>query len=501
MLCNAVVYEGSEPYLFVSCAVQDAAVVGPILDQLGYDGYRIWFDEDCDAKNAVTSMMIEKVRCCSVFLVLVTNGYAASHVCRTTLNTAIESGKAVRVLVLQDVLLPQSLQMQLMRCGCSVKFEAITHALLVKKLYADTAIQNCYAAGRSFYARKKKSIFDLVKASRAAESAEKDVSKAEPEERPKVVTEEKPKIIREETAKVEQEEKPNAAAKETPKESREEAQKTIPESVKKDEEELPKDEETVFEKEDNDETVLYAPDDNEDGDSDDEQTSLIDSQEISGILFRLADETAYRITEPLIQLGRSSRKADIVLNGNTYIGNHHADIVHYRGNFYLRTVKASNGTFMDGERIEDGEQRRLDDVARFQFADEEFLFVSGTPEKELRKRGNFVLLKNTSTQELYILAGNELFLDRNHVWPGGTLDDNTISHKHARLYLEENEWILADLGSKNGTSVNRGNKLRTGETETVRDGASIRLGSTVLQMRILELDTMLQNGEKKAAEA
>lgn len=480
MFCNAVVYEGNEPYIFVSYAVQDVAVVGPVLDQLGYDGYRIWFDEEGTTKNAVSSAMIEKVRYCSVFLVLITNGYAASHVCRSALSVAVESGRTVRTLILQDVLLPHSLQLQLVSSGCSMKFEAISHALLIKKLYADRAVQSCHASGRSFYARKKKNIFDLVKASRCEESTEKPNPEEEPQIPPEIKPE-KPVVIPEEKPE------PEVFVKEK-------NEIKIPED-------LPKDDETILEQSNDEETVLYDPDDNDDGDDDEEQTSLIKAEEVSGLLFRLADETAYRISEPLTQLGRSARKADIVLAGNTYIGNHHADLVFYRGNFYLRAVKASNGTFMNGERIENDEQRQLDDSARFQLADEEFLFVSGSMEMRIRERGNFVLLKNTSTQEMYLLTENELFLDRNHIWPGGTLDDATVSHKHARLYAEGNEWYLTDNGSKNGTSVNRKEKLKAGDKEILGDNASVRLGSTVLQVRILTLEKMLLRGKDGVAEA
>jgi len=173
MLCNAVVYEGNEPYLFVSCSTQDAAVVSPILDQLGYDGYRLWYDEESTEKNIVTSALTEKVRRCAVFLVLITNNYAASRTCRSALSTAVESGRTIRALFLQDAVLPQSLALQLAHTGCTAKFEAITHALLVQKLYADAVIRTCHAEGRSFYARKKKNILELVKAARSEPAAEK----------------------------------------------------------------------------------------------------------------------------------------------------------------------------------------------------------------------------------------------------------------------------------------------------------------------------------------
>lgn len=457
MICNAVVYEGNEPYLFVSCTAHDSALVGPILDQLGYDGYRIWFDEGSAEKDTMSSVMLEKVYNCAAFLAVITAGYAASHSCRAALNAAIESSRCIRILVLQEVVLPPSLRMQLAGAGCNPRFEAVSHALLIQKLYKDTAVKTCYAAGHSFYARKKKSLLELVKGKSSEEVSNtgiQKVSELKPEPKPKPEPEPEPKP------------------------------------------DLSEEEETCLETEDGVETVLIDPLDEDDAeDNDDEKTDLINQQEIEGLLIRPATETIYRITELLTQLGRSQRKADIVLSGNTYIGNHHADIICYREKFYLRAFKAANGTFLDGERIQDGEQRPLQEIARFRLADEEFLFVSGNTARDLWKRGSIVLLKNKKTLEQYVLAENEIFLDRNHAWQGGTLNEETVSRRHAHLYEENKNWILMDVGSKNGTSINEGSKLEPQEKAVLKDGDSLKVGNTVIKVRILDTDAMIYSGK------
>ena len=496
MLSNAIVYEGNEPYLYVSCSTEDAAVVSPVLDQLGYDGYRIWYDEECTAKNIVNSALTEKVRHCAVFLVLITNNFASSRTCRSALNTAVESGRTVRVLFLQDVALPQSLAMQIAHAGCTVKFEAITHALLIQKLYADTSVKACHAPGRSFYARKKKNILDLVRAARSESSAEEksapEKTRPEPKKEIPPEPEEKPEVKPEPKQDVKPEPKPDPKPEVKPEPDPEPKQEEKPIRVRKVtvKPAPPEEDETVLEAENEEETVL---DDTPDGeDADEEKTQLNIAATCRGLLFRLSDESCYIIEESLTRIGRSVKKCDIAFTDNGSISNHHADLVQYRGNYYLRDADSSFGTFLGDEKIEANDRRMLKSGAVFRLSDEYFQFVCGDAAEDLLVRGTIVLLQNTQTQEKYFLTETEQLLDRRHVWPGGTLDDVKISREHARLYEEDGNWFLEDVGSRNGTSVN-GRKLGTNEPSAVVDGIRLKIGNTVLQVRLRNLQDLLRS--------
>lgn len=478
MLSNAIVYEGNEPYLYVSCSTEDAAVVSPVLDQLGYDGYRIWYDEECTAKNIVNSALTEKVRHCAVFLVLITNNFASSRTCRSALNTAVESGRTIRVLFLQDAALPQSLALQLAHAGCTVKFEAITHALLIQKLYADTSVKTCHAAGRSFYARKKKNILDLVRAARSESTAEDPRPGTPPEVKPEVKPEPAPEVKPEPAPEVKPEVRPEAAEK--PIQIRKVTVKPAP----------PEEDETVMDAENEEETVLdetAAVDDD-----DEEKTQLNDAAVCRGLLFRPADESCYIIEESLTRIGRSVKKCDIAFTDNGSISNHHADLVQYRGNYYLRDAGSSFGTFLGDEKIEANDRRILTSGAVFRLSDEYFRFVCGDTAEDILSRGTIVLLQNTQTQEKHFLTEPEQLLDRRHIWPGGTLDDIKISREHARLYEENGSWFLEDVGSRNGTSVN-GRKIQPNEPTEVTDGMRLKLGNTVLQVHLRSLKDLLRS--------
>ncbi len=58
------------------------------------------------------------------------------------------------------------------------------------------------------------------------------------------------------------------------------------------------------------------------------------------------------------------------------------------------------------------------------------------------------------------------------------LADDTVSRRHAELRVEEDCWVLRDLGSSNGTWVNG---RRVIESE-VRPGDVVQLGASALRL-------------------
>jgi pSer/pThr/pTyr-binding forkhead associated (FHA) protein len=75
--------------------------------------------------------------------------------------------------------------------------------------------------------------------------------------------------------------------------------------------------------------------------------------------------------------------------------------------------------------------------------------------------------------------GNELIVGRAekcHV----VLDDTYVSQMHARIFAKDDAYMLEDLGSTNGTYLNR--QKVTGPTEVQR-GDRVKIGRTVLEMR------------------
>ena len=55
--------------------------------------------------------------------------------------------------------------------------------------------------------------------------------------------------------------------------------------------------------------------------------------------------------------------------------------------------------------------------------------------------------------------------------------DRSMSRRHARLFKEDGDWLVEDLGSRNGTLFN-GRKIT--EPTPVRIGTALRIGSTTV---------------------
>ena len=60
------------------------------------------------------------------------------------------------------------------------------------------------------------------------------------------------------------------------------------------------------------------------------------------------------------------------------------------------------------------------------------------------------------------------------------LDDTYVSNFHAKLYSENGAWYVQDLGSTNGTYLNR---QRVSGAVEVQTGDEVRVGKTTLELR------------------
>jgi diguanylate cyclase (GGDEF)-like protein len=93
-----------------------------------------------------------------------------------------------------------------------------------------------------------------------------------------------------------------------------------------------------------------------------------------------------------------------------------------------------------------------------------------------RDRASVVVLAGTNVGEMYRLEGVEIIVGRASN-ANIRLNDDGISRRHARIFLESGRFCIEDLGSANGTLVNG---LRTSGKHNLEDGDKIRLGPTTI---------------------
>lgn len=80
------------------------------------------------------------------------------------------------------------------------------------------------------------------------------------------------------------------------------------------------------------------------------------------------------LEKPEIYIGKKEEMNDFVVRNNSNVSRRHACISWEQGNYYIQDLQSSNGTFVNGTKIEFGNRHRLQDKDRFVLANEEFIF-------------------------------------------------------------------------------------------------------------------------------
>jgi hypothetical protein len=76
------------------------------------------------------------------------------------------------------------------------------------------------------------------------------------------------------------------------------------------------------------------------------------------------------------------------------------------------------------------------------------------------------------------------------IFPDVDLDSDDpeakVSRRHARITRRTGQYYIEDLGSTNGTFVNRGRRLLPGDRQPLRDGDEVIVGKTFLKFHVLD---------------
>lgn len=102
---------------------------------------------------------------------------------------------------------------------------------------------------------------------------------------------------------------------------------------------------------------------------------------------------------------------------------------------------------------------------------------------------SLIIERGDSVGKEFALVSEESNIGRwdadNGIFPDVDLDahdpEAKVSRRHARILYKNNRFMIEDLGSTNGTYVNRGRRLLPGTSHLLNDGDEIIVGKTILR--------------------
>jgi pSer/pThr/pTyr-binding forkhead associated (FHA) protein len=201
-------------------------------------------------------------------------------------------------------------------------------------------------------------------------------------------------------------------------------------------------------------------------------------------------------------------KADIILK-DPAISRSHAEIVKQGGEHMIRDLKSTNGTFVNGKRVDEKKLDHMDEIwvgkSRLLYTElgrmEEIREEDATGERAVVLKEEITRVTAEQESEMRLPEKREFFLEimggkkkaRSFRFPSGRviigrseeadfrLEDDEVSRKHALVEVFSREQIfLSDLASANGTFLN-GIRIKT---VRLKHSDLVRVGNTVLKFVI-----------------
>ncbi|MBL8202807.1 MAG: FHA domain-containing protein [Blastocatellia bacterium] len=138
------------------------------------------------------------------------------------------------------------------------------------------------------------------------------------------------------------------------------------------------------------------------------------------------------------------------------------------------------------EDLKPSQARPISPISRL-FEDEEETSLALTVNARL------VLMVAGRTGKEFSISKAEMLIGRwdaaRGIFPDVDLDDadqeTKVSRRHARIFSQNNQFWIEDLGSLNGTVINRQHRLQRGKPYLLKDGDEIIVGKTFLKFSLV----------------
>lgn len=499
MICRAIPFEGSEPYLFVSYCHKDQEQLYPLFEQLVLDGYRMWYDDGNHGGDDWLENIENHLEDSSAVVAFISGNSSLSHNCKCEIVYALKCKKKVIPILIDDADLPKGLRMQLSHLHHLKRSDFSSDKALLAKVYEAEECAACKTTPGSLKLKEvsaaKEADVESIKeeddfwkkynpakfsgSEKEKQSVKTDISKktasSEDKKKKKVIVTVKrqkpvtPVTTEETLGKTESAETIQSA----PEQTEEKPAVNIPETVL-----------TTGNKEKNTETAEVKTELVSGTFDDGPATVILSNSSMQALLLQPAQQRAYILRKPQTKIGRSPIKCDVAVEGNESISKIHAEIIQYNGKYFLRDANSTNGTFVKGTQLDAGSQVELENPAVFYLNDERFILLTGMLARKWIGKKQITFLTREGSSVIRIVDADAVALNRNNPWSDGTFSQDFKVHRaaHALLKQEDDGIHLVDESPEpgNGTYLNN-SRMSHGESRLLSSGDQIRLGDTTLE--------------------
>lgn len=136
-------YEGAEPFVFVSYAHADTALVMPLIRELQDRGFRVWYDAGIHAGLRWNKVIVEHLNKSQCVLCLLSGRYVASDNCKQELYYAKKQRKNLLIGHLERFEVPAELDMELVLLHQEYADHYQSQSAFLDKLTLSPVLQSC----------------------------------------------------------------------------------------------------------------------------------------------------------------------------------------------------------------------------------------------------------------------------------------------------------------------------------------------------------------------
>lgn len=175
-----VAYMGEQPYIFVSYSHKDSELVWPIIIKLQEDGFRIWYDDGISPGTEWDTNIAKHIRKCAFFIAFISGNYLNSDNCKDELSFVRELNKNRVLIYLEEVVLPDEMQMRLGRLQ-AIYWNRYAEKKAYHKLLQSPGIDTCKEPEQPETPTPVKKAEPLKEVNPIPEAAKTSVPSTEPE--------------------------------------------------------------------------------------------------------------------------------------------------------------------------------------------------------------------------------------------------------------------------------------------------------------------------------